>query len=199
MATTAAIPRSSLSPPEIPMQLHVSNREKLVKSLQQNLANSGRPIQGFVLLQGGEEKNRYCTDHTELFRLSVARQESYFAYLFGVREPGFYGAIDVATGKSILFSPRLPAEYAVWMGEIKPLSSLTERYMVTMACYVDEMEGVLHNQYKGNDKHLLFLLHGLNTDSGNFSKPAEFEVQLHVPVVVIIIVIVVSICIRTMN
>jgi len=29
---------------------------------------------------------------------------------------------DIATGKSILFAPRLPADYAVWLGEIKPLS-----------------------------------------------------------------------------
>lgn len=29
---------------------------------------------------------------------------------------------DIATGKSVLFAPRLPAEYAVWLGEIKPLS-----------------------------------------------------------------------------
>lgn len=29
---------------------------------------------------------------------------------------------DVATGKTILFIPRLPADYAVWMGEIKPPS-----------------------------------------------------------------------------
>ena len=29
---------------------------------------------------------------------------------------------DVATGNSILFAPRLAAEYAVWLGEIKPQS-----------------------------------------------------------------------------
>lgn len=29
---------------------------------------------------------------------------------------------DIATGKSFLFAPRLPTEYAVWLGEIKPLS-----------------------------------------------------------------------------
>lgn len=29
---------------------------------------------------------------------------------------------DIASGKSILFAPRLPDDYAVWLGEIKPLS-----------------------------------------------------------------------------
>ncbi|KAK8553308.1 hypothetical protein V6N13_062117 [Hibiscus sabdariffa] len=167
MASTSP---SSLSPPPVPMELHASNRQKLLNSFRQHLSDSSRPHHGFVLLQGGEEQTRYCTDHLELFR-----QESYFAYLFGVREPGFYGAIDVATGKSILFAPRLPADYAVWMGEIKPVSYFQERYMVSMVNYTDEIAQVLADQYKGSGKPLLFLLHGLNTDSNNFSKPAEFE------------------------
>ncbi|KAK9705387.1 hypothetical protein RND81_07G052500 [Saponaria officinalis] len=163
---------SSLSPPEIPMQLHAFNRLKLVKSLQQHLSQNNLPILGIILLQGGEEKTRYCTDHAELFR-----QESYFAYLFGVREPDFYGAIDVGTGDSILFAPRLPTEYAVWLGEIKPLSSIKERYMVSMTYYVDEMVEVLQNMCNKQKKSSLFLLQGLNTDSGNFSKPAAFKVM----------------------
>jgi len=48
--------------------------------------------------------------------------------------------------------------------------------MVSIACYVDEMEPVLRDQCKGQGKPVLFLLYGLNTDSGNFSKPAEFKV-----------------------
>ncbi|XP_027341238.1 xaa-Pro dipeptidase isoform X2 [Abrus precatorius] len=107
---------SSLWPPKVTMELHLRNREKLLTSLRQHLSLSSRPLHGFVLLQGGEEQIRHDTDHIELFR-----QESYFAYLFGVNEPGFYGAIDLGTGDSILFAPRLPAEYAVWLGEIKSL------------------------------------------------------------------------------
>ncbi|OMO67327.1 hypothetical protein CCACVL1_20601 [Corchorus capsularis] len=167
MASTSP---SALSPPEVPMELHACNRKKLLDSLRKHLSDSSRPLHGFVLLQGGEEKTRYCTDHCELFR-----QESYFAYLFGVIEPSFYGAIDIATGNSILFAPRLPADYAVWLGEIKPPSYFQERYMVSMVYYTDEITQVLADQYKGSGKPLLFLLHGLNTDSNNFSKPAEFE------------------------
>lgn len=161
---------SSLSPPQVPKELHVINREKLLNSLHQHLTETSSPLHGFVLLQGGEEQTRYCTDHLELFR-----QESYFAYLFGVIEPGFYGAIDIATGKSILFAPRLPPDYAVWLGEIKPLSYFQEKYMVNMVYYTDEIVGVLQDHYKGSGKPLLFLLHGLNTDSNNFSTPAQFE------------------------
>nr|CAD1843163.1 unnamed protein product [Ananas comosus var. bracteatus] len=161
---------SSLSPPEVPMALHAHNRDKLLRALRDRLAAASRPLRGFVLLQGGEEKTRYCTDHAELFR-----QESYFAYLFGVREPGFYGAIDIASGQSLLFAPRLPADYAVWLGEIKPLSYFKERYKVDMVFYVDEIAQVLHDRFKESGKPLLFLLYGMNTDSNNFSKPAEFE------------------------
>ncbi|KAL4652626.1 hypothetical protein ACB092_01G245600 [Castanea dentata] len=161
---------SSLSPPGVPMELHVTNREKLLSSLRHELSHSSRPLHGFVFLQGGDEQARHDTDHIELFR-----QESFFAYLFGVREPGFYGAIDIATGNSILFTPRLPSDYAVWMGEIKPLSHFKERYMVSMVYYTDEITGVLHDQFQGSGKPLLFLLHGLNTDSNNYAKPAEFE------------------------
>ncbi|KAI4347017.1 hypothetical protein L6164_007868 [Bauhinia variegata] len=161
---------SSLSPPQVPMELHVTNREKLLKSLRQHLTDSSRPHHGFVLLQGGEEQTRHDTDHLELFR-----QESYFGYLFGVKEPGFYGAIDIATGKSILFAPRLPEEYAVWLGEIKPLSYFKEHYVVSEARFTDEIAKVLQEHYQGSGKPLLFLLHGLNTDSNNFSRPAEFK------------------------
>uniref|UniRef100_A0A6M2E831 Xaa-Pro dipeptidase n=1 Tax=Populus davidiana TaxID=266767 RepID=A0A6M2E831_9ROSI len=161
---------SRLPPPKVPMELHDKNREKLLKSLRRYLTETSSPLHGFVFLQGGEEKTRYCTDHIELFR-----QESYFAYLFGVKEPGFYGAIDIATGKSILFAPRLPADYAVWLGEIKPLSCFQQQYMVSMVYYTDEIVGVLHELSNVSEKPLLFLLHGLNTDSNNFSKPAEFQ------------------------
>jgi Xaa-Pro dipeptidase len=168
--TMADSPTCLFPPPEVPMELHALNRDKLFKSITQHLSVSSHPHHGFLLLQGGEEQNRYCTDHTQLFR-----QESYFAYLFGVREPGFYGAIDIATGESILFIPRLPADYAVWLGEIKSLSYFKETYMVNKVYYTDEIVKVLHNQYRGSGKPLLFLLYGLNTDSNNFSKPADFE------------------------
>nr|AKF43194.1 metallopeptidase M24 family protein [Francoa sonchifolia] len=161
---------SALSPPPVPMELHVINCEKLVRCIRQHLSDSSRPLHGIVFLKGGEEQTRHCTDHIELFR-----QESYFAYLFGVREPGFYGAIDIATGKSTLFAPRLPNDYAVWLGEIKPLSYFKETYMVHTVNYTDEIVRVLHAEYQGSGQPLLFLLHGLNTDSGNYSKPADFE------------------------
>lgn len=54
---------------------------------------------------------------------------------------------------------------------------LQETYKVDMVFYVDEIVQVLSEQFKGSGKPRLYLLHGLNTDSGNLSKPASFEVS----------------------
>ncbi|GMH18066.1 hypothetical protein Nepgr_019907 [Nepenthes gracilis] len=104
----------------------------------------------------------------ELFCLLVWSQGTWFLWRY-----------RCCNGKSLLFAPRLPADYAVWLGEIKPPFYFKERYMVSTAFYVDEMVKVLNDHYQGQGKPLLFLLYGLNTDSNNFSKPAEFEGMEH--------------------
>lgn len=47
------------------------------------------------------------------------RQESFFHYLFGVEEEDYIGILNIDNGETILLMPRLPASYAVWMGEIQ--------------------------------------------------------------------------------
>lgn len=149
------------------MQLHAANREKLCARMRE------RSSSGTVLLQGGEEHNRYDTDHSPLFR-----QESYFAYMFGVKEPDFFGSVDLSTGTSTLFCPRLDPEYAVWLGQIQPPSFFKALYGVDEVYYVDEIAEVLWRKVQmsklGAD-YRVFVLYGENTDSGSFSKPAEFE------------------------
>ncbi|TKS69769.1 Xaa-Pro dipeptidase [Collichthys lucidus] len=89
--------------------LFAENRRRLCKGLK---AKDGVVQQSVVVLQGGEQKQRYCTDTDLLFR-----QESFFHWAFGVTEADCYGAIDVDSGKSILFVPKLPESYATWMGD----------------------------------------------------------------------------------
>lgn len=42
---------SLLTPPPVPVELYVTNRQKLLKSFRQHLSDSARPLQGIVLLQ----------------------------------------------------------------------------------------------------------------------------------------------------
>lgn len=60
-------------------------------------------------------------------------------WCFGTTEAGCYAAIDVSTGDSYLFVPRFPAEYAVWMGPLVPLTAFKNKYDVTHVYYVDQV------------------------------------------------------------
>uniref|UniRef100_A0A3Q3WT95 Xaa-Pro dipeptidase n=1 Tax=Mola mola TaxID=94237 RepID=A0A3Q3WT95_MOLML len=107
--------------------MFAENRQRLCAGLK---ANDGLVPQSVVVLQGGEQKQRYCTDTDVLFR-----QESFFHWAFGVTEADCYGVIDVDSGKSILFVPKLPESYATWMGEIFPKEHFKVKYAVDEVQY----------------------------------------------------------------
>ncbi|KAF1544546.1 Xaa-Pro dipeptidase, partial [Eudyptula albosignata] len=148
---------------KVPVALFALNRRRLCDRLRQN-----RDVQknSVVLLQGGEETQRYCTDTGIVFR-----QESYFHWTFGVTEAGCFGAVDVDTGRSMLFVPQLPESYAVWMGKIHPPEFFKKKYAVDEVHYVNEISSVLASKKPA----VLLTLRGVNTDSGNVSKEAAFE------------------------
>lgn len=56
-----------------------------------------------------------------------------------MREPGFYGAVNVATGIATLFAPRFSAEYATWMGPLWTCEDFKKRYGVDEVRNVDEV------------------------------------------------------------
>lgn len=60
-----------------------------------------------------------------------------------MEEPECYGALNVNTGASILFVPRLPPEYAIWQGKLYTLDDFKKRYGVDEAHYTDEIASVL--------------------------------------------------------
>uniref|UniRef100_A0A3Q3DZR6 Xaa-Pro dipeptidase n=1 Tax=Labrus bergylta TaxID=56723 RepID=A0A3Q3DZR6_9LABR len=107
--------------------LFAENRQRLCSGLK---AKDGLVPQSMVVLQGGEQTQRYCTDTDLLFR-----QESFFHWAFGVTEADCYGAIDVESGKSILFVPKLPESYATWMGEIHSKEHFKTKYAVDEVHY----------------------------------------------------------------
>jgi Xaa-Pro dipeptidase len=73
----------------IPMDLHQASREKLCDEMRKAGVS-----EGVVLLEGGKQLNQYDTDTEPIFR-----QDSWFNFLFGVKEPDFFGAVDIASGK----------------------------------------------------------------------------------------------------
>mmetsp|Transcript_19293 Transcript_19293/g.31579 ORF Transcript_19293/g.31579 Transcript_19293/m.31579 type:complete len:493 (-) Transcript_19293:366-1844(-) len=146
----------------VPMSLHAENRSRLLAKFH----GPDVPKRAFIFLEGGKHLEAYDTDTEPLFQ-----QESFFQWAFGVCEPGFFGAINTDTGVTTLFVPRLPESYAVWLGKIQPPESFKEKYAVDEVRYVDELDSFFSTE---KDVSLLYVLHGLNTDSGNYSKPASF-------------------------
>ncbi|XP_025023272.1 xaa-Pro dipeptidase isoform X2 [Python bivittatus] len=143
--------------------LFALNRTRLCDRLR---ANKDVPKNAIVILQGGEQTNRYCTDTGIIFR-----QESYFHWTFGVTEADCYGAIEVDTGNTILFIPRLPESYAVWMGKIHPPEYFKEKYAINEVRYTDEIASVLASKKPS----VLLTLRGTNTDSGSVTREASFD------------------------
>uniref|UniRef100_A0A183BPU8 Xaa-Pro dipeptidase n=1 Tax=Globodera pallida TaxID=36090 RepID=A0A183BPU8_GLOPA len=137
----------------VPAQLFCENRIRLVTALRQKLG--GAAAGACVLLEGGKECQRYNTDAND----SPFRQESYFFWAFGVHEEDCYAAIDVASGKSAIFPPKLSPDYAIWLGKILPEKWFQDKYQVD---HVHFQTGGAEIGEKAD-----------NTDSGNVLEPAN--------------------------
>uniref|UniRef100_A0A7S2SQ72 Xaa-Pro dipeptidase n=1 Tax=Mucochytrium quahogii TaxID=96639 RepID=A0A7S2SQ72_9STRA len=124
------------------------------------------PPGSVIVLQGGESTTLYSSDSEPLFR-----QESNFAYLFGVKEPDVFGAIHVDTGKSVLFFPKLPERYAIAMGEIRNTESFKAEYGVDEVHFLPDMLNYLLDM----DPKVMYVGHGLNADSGKYMEVPKFE------------------------
>lgn len=117
--------------------MHQVNRQRLLEQLRRD---ASLPQTGcFVLLMGGRTQNFYNTDTEPVFI-----QESYFHWTFGVTEPDCFGAIDVASGKSYLFFPKLPDTYAIWMGKLYTLDDFGNRYLVDATFYTEQVQTICH-------------------------------------------------------
>jgi Xaa-Pro dipeptidase len=134
----------------IDYSMHKDNRDKLWKRM-------GKREGEGVLLKGGFEVPKYDTDTSHIFR-----QESFFQYLFGVREPDCYGFVSLSDGCSILFVPRRGAEYELWSGKNLSKKEFEIHYGVDQVHFVDEIGQVLKACGVGS----LHILNGINTDSG---------------------------------
>ncbi|XP_049816802.1 xaa-Pro dipeptidase isoform X1 [Schistocerca nitens] len=147
----------------VPMELFAVNRRRLCDRLRQN---TRVPEDAAVVLQGGDEIPHYASDTVHLFQ-----QEAYFQWTFGVEMPGYYGVVQVSSGKSILFMPRLPEEYSIWMGHLFTPEEIKAKYAVDEVFYVDEIVKVLSSMQPS----VLLTLSGVNSDSGLTNQAAMFD------------------------
>ncbi|XP_078492044.1 xaa-Pro dipeptidase-like [Ciona intestinalis] len=140
----------------VPMSLFADNRKRLCNKLR----TTDVPEHSIVLLQGGQQLQQDSTDRDITFR-----QESFFQWCFGVSEPDCYGAIDVTSGRCVLFIPKLPVEYRVWMGEIFPPSHFQAKYRVDDVMFVDDVSTVIPDVLRSMEARVILTLErGLISD-----------------------------------
>lgn len=178
---------------QVPLELFRENRRKLAERLRKRLCgeppkkdrtdpvdNSESTTSYIVVLRGGPSPTRFDTDHEPIFR-----QESYFWWLTGVKEPDCALVMVVeedgdgsdspkaennheSNCKYALFVPRLPASYATIMGKIRSLDEWKELYGVTDGVYfADTLEDFVQGQLQGRcHASKVLLMCGPNSDSG---------------------------------
>lgn len=148
----AATPVTAANPFPIPLSMYKEQRHRLGASLAKDFPQGGHA----AFLQGGVEIPINSTDCNYLFV-----QESYFIYLFGLNMPDTFGVV-LPDGHGIVFIPRLPAEFATWMGPLPTVDSVKAELAMEEVHFIDEMEGVL----LAHGIHTLEVLKGKNSDSG---------------------------------
>jgi len=149
----------------VPMSLHRLNRDKVCGSVlaaHPHLVSDGCCI---IYVRGGTSSTRNDTDHEPLFR-----QESYFHYLVGVKEPDFGVLIRVGadgTASTTLLCPRLPEAYEWFMGRRRTCEEYAAMYGTEDARFCDEAGDVLGDMCgRLGAGSTLLLLEGTNSDSG---------------------------------
>ena len=175
----------------VPMALHELNRARLVQSMLETLMGSSKEEKeeesessssqslprGVILLQGGKQTTRYDTDHEPVFR-----QESYFHWAFGVPDADVYAAISLPSGDATVFVPQYGLDYEIFCGSSPDLEHTCSKYGVENVLPIDQLDDYIASELAptdgdddNDDDAQLFLLSGLNTDSGNYAMPAYYD------------------------
>ena len=154
----------------VPMALHGLNRARLVRAMLRELGDDAAT--GVVLLEGGRQTTRYDTDHEPVFR-----QESYFAWAFGVCEADVFGTISLPSGDATVFVPKFDLTYEIFCGASphRLADEIKAKYGVERVLPIDDLPDFISSQLGEDDDARLHLLRGLNTDSGNMAIPASYE------------------------
>ena len=123
--------------------LFAEHRERLLKRMRDGGAK------GAILLFGFPEISRPLTDFETHFR-----QESYIYWLCGADEPDCAVYVDIQSGKTTLFYPDIPEEYAVWQGELPTIEGVKAKFGVDEVILLPKLPEFL-NEKKPEVLHTL--------------------------------------------
>ncbi|TEB18964.1 hypothetical protein C9890_0289 [Perkinsus sp. BL_2016] len=148
---------------QVPLAMHAENRMRFFSTY-----NFPSP-QHILLVYGGEEISMYNSDTA----FDSFRQESYFQWLVGAKEPGLALVMftDSRGCQSILFIPEFPASYETWMGPRRSPDWYKQTYGVDKVMYFEDLDKIVENReilVIGNEKAL--------NHSGQIDKENSVEV-----------------------
>jgi len=93
-----------------------------------------RGIEGCILAYGLPEQHRPHSDYEPYFR-----QDSCFYWLTGINAPDCALYIDIATGLTILFFPKIDDVMVIWAGPQPSLEDAKAQYGFTEAMFTEEL------------------------------------------------------------
>lgn len=96
-------------------------------------------------------------------------QDSNFWYLFGVNLADCYASIEIVTGRTVLFAPKIDEGYKIWM-TVLSLEEQKQKFNVDEVVYADEIEGYLQKL----QPEKIFVIEGESSDSGFKMYKPEF-------------------------
>ena len=125
------------------------------KRLGNTMRSAGFGSNHAAIFQAAAEVPVNSTDTCYLFR-----QESYFEYFFGYQQPDCFGAV-FPDGTGCLFIPKLPEDYAVWMGVLPTPQSVQVLTELEDVKYATDISAALASRGV-TDVHVM---DGTNSDS----------------------------------
>eukprot|EP00758_Cryptobia_borreli_P003213 Tbor_TRINITY_DN3613_c1_g1::TRINITY_DN3613_c1_g1_i1::g.377::m.377/K14213/PEPD; Xaa-Pro dipeptidase len=153
---------ATANPYHVPLEMFKEQRHRLATSL----TALGEGLGTAALIKGASEVPRNYSDTQYTFR-----QDSYFQYLFGYEVPDCFGAVFPDTCKGVIFIPRHPESYAVWMGPFPSTEFIKKVTGIDEVYYVDEIAHIMRTKNVKN----IHVLDGINSDSGLEMNVATFK------------------------
>jgi len=147
--------------------LFEKNRQNFFKNLQRMLI--GIENDSIIVLQSGEDIPRNDTDVINYH----FQQESNFYYLTGVTEPKFYVVLDYKLKQTTLYYYVDKDERNNIFMKLPSLDELSKKYSLP----VFDQDFLLYD-IKVRDPKKIYLLSGVNSDSGISIEPAKFNFEL---------------------